>query len=270
MAMEMATAKGQGPKHIPMAETATGKTAPIRILMYHHVARFPKPRQQRRLYCHVDQFARQMAYLARSSINVISMDRALDAITGRSPLPGPSIVLTFDDGFQNFHDFAWPILRTHDFPATIFPVTRLLGGRAEFLTHPPLCSDRLMDAATLRQLASEGVDIGGHTATHPSLTKLAHHKRDAEISDAKKELEDILGKQIRHFAYPRGHYDADACVRVAAAGFVSALTTADARADKAPNAFEIPRIGISARDGALRYYMKLHWRYNWYSPQSAL
>src|SRR5699024_8044627 len=159
-------------------------------------------------------------------------------------------MLTFGDGFQNFHDFAWPILRTPEFPATIFPVTLLLGCRAEFLTHQPLCTDRLMDAATLRQLASEGVDSGGHTDTHPSLTKFAQHQRDAEISDAKKELEDIIGKQIRHFAYPRGHYDADARVRVAAAGFASAFTTADARADKAPNAFEIPRIGISARDSA--------------------
>lgn len=230
--------------------------------MYHHVARFGRPTRQRRMYCHVDQFARQMAWLDRSPLDVISMDRALEAIEGRSPLTRPSVALTFDDGFQDFHDFAWPILRKYGFPATVFAVSDRLGVRADFLSFPQICSDWLMDAATLRRLADEGLDIGGHTATHPRLNELPAARRDAEIGDAKKRLEDVLGREIRHFAYPYGNYDADARDRVAAAGFASAVTIVDGRADRSVNPFEIPRVGISFRDGPIRYWHKLRLRYN--------
>lgn len=249
-----------------MAETAKTPTTSIRILMYHHVGRFPRPSKQRGLYCHIDQFTRQMGYLARTGLPVISMDRALEALSGRQPLAQPGIVLTFDDGFQNFGDFAWPVLKAHGFPATLYAISDLLGGRAEFLTHPAICSDQLMSGATLRALADDGLDVGGHTATHPSLSTLPHDKRDDEISGAKRRLEDILGREVRHFAYPRGDYDSDARDRVAAAGFASAVTTKRARADKAPNVFEIPRIGISFKDGLLRYRLKARWRYNRVDP----
>src|SRR5690625_4434946 len=101
-----------------MQMTITPLPAPVRprkallILMYHHIGPFPDVTRQHHVYCDVNQFAAQMAYLDRSSLSVISMDRAIESLTGRAPLERRSVVLTFDDGFQNFHDFAWPILKS--------------------------------------------------------------------------------------------------------------------------------------------------------------
>jgi peptidoglycan/xylan/chitin deacetylase (PgdA/CDA1 family) len=230
--------------------------------MYHHVGRFPWPRHQRTVHCHVDRFARQMAWLAQSALSVISMDRALEAIEGRAPLSKPSIVLTFDDGFQDFYDYAWPILKSHNFPATVFAISDRLGMKQDWPDLPLYGSRQLMDAATLRLLANEGLDIGGHTATHPRLHELEPKARDAEIRAAKKRLEDTLSREVRHFAYPFGDYDNDARERVAAAGFYSAVTTVRRRADLTVNAFEIPRICISNRDGWIRFLYKASRRYN--------
>lgn len=245
-----------------MNPPASSRAAPLRILMYHHVARIPRPKCQRGVFCHVDRFGRQMAYLARSSLSVISMDRALEAINGQSPLTKPSIVLTFDDGFQDFHDFAWPILKSHGLPATVYAVSSRLGIQQDWPDIPLYGSGQLMDAATLRSLAEDGLDIGGHTATHPHLSQLASDQRTMEIRDSKKQLEDTLGREVCHFAYPYGDYDSATRDQVANAGFLSAVTTTKKRADRAVNAFEIPRVGISYRDGPLRYFRKVHWRYN--------
>lgn len=241
--------------------TGETRSAPIRVLLYHHVGRFERPRRQFGLYCHADTFARQMAYLARSPLRVVSLNRAVAAIRGDAPLHEASVVLTFDDGFQDFADHAWPVLKKHAFPATVFAVSGRVGKRAEWLTGPSVGNDRLMTAATLRSLAADGLDVGAHTATHPRLSALAPAQRDVEIGDARHRLEDTLGRPVRHFAYPYGDYDADARERVAAAGFVSGLTCIRDRAERAANLYEIPREGISYKDGALRYAYKARWRH---------
>lgn len=244
-----------------MSVAAAGRPAPVRVLLYHHVGRFSRPSRQLGLYCHADAFARQMAYLARSPLAVVSLDRAIAAIAGRSPLTEPAVVLTFDDGFQDFEQHAWPVLRTHGFPATVFAVSDRLGASADWLTSPSAGNDRLMSATTLRTLADDGLDVGAHAATHPRLSRLDPRQRDTEIADARKRLQDVLGQPVDHFAYPYGDYDADVRERVAAAGFTSALTCIRDRAERAADMFEIPREGISFKDGALRYAYKTRWRH---------
>ena len=91
---------------------------------------------------------------------------------------------------------------------------------------------------------------------------MAPAERDAEIAAARHRLQDALGRPVAHFAYPYGDYDADVRERVAAAGFTSALTCIRDRAERATNLFEIPREGISYRDGPLRYAYKTRWRHN--------
>src|SRR5699024_8362612 len=139
-------------------QTAVNKgSAPIRILMYHHIGPFPKPApHQYSLYCHVDRFARQMALLARAQVEVISLDTALRVMQGQARLDKPAVVLSFDDGFQDFYDHAWPILKSHGFPAINYVISQRLGQDIDWDDFAALPgSERLMSAATLRTLATE-------------------------------------------------------------------------------------------------------------------
>lgn len=232
----------------------------IRVLLYHHVGVHARPTRRLGLYCEVDRFRRQMAALARSNIAVISLSEAMAAIAGGASRPGRAVVLTFDDAFCDFHEHAWPILREHDLPATVFAVSERVGQTADWIEQS-VADNRLMAGPELRELAAAGIEIGAHSATHPRLSRVAPAERDREIAGARQSLEDLLGRAVTHFAYPYGDYDADVRERVEAAGYAGALTCIRDRAERAANRYEIPREGMSYKDGALRFAYKTRWRH---------
>lgn len=69
-----------------------------------------------------DQFRRQLELLAHHG-NVVSLDRVIDALDGREPLPPNPVLVTFDDGYRSCHDTALPILKAVGVPATFFIAT---------------------------------------------------------------------------------------------------------------------------------------------------
>ncbi len=94
-------------------------------------------------------------------------------------------------------------------------------------------------------LASNGVEIGGHTVTHPILTRLGNDAARQEIVEGKLHLEHITGQPVRLFAYPNGKsgmdFD-DRHVQMAKeAGFVAGFTTAIGAATSKHEQFQIPR-----------------------------
>lgn len=94
-------------------------------------------------------------------------------------------------------------------------------------------------------LSRSGIEIGGHTITHPILTKLDDDAARHEIVENKRVLEEIVGQPLRLFAYPNGKIGMDFDQRhvkmVQAAGYVAAFTTAYGVATKDDPAFQIPR-----------------------------
>lgn len=231
---------------------------PLRLLMYHHVGPFTPASEQKSVYCHVNRFARQMRYLAHAPLDVISMERVWQALSGQVRLRRASVVLTFDDAFQDFHDYAWPILKAWGLPAIVYAVAERLGQADDWSRLPAVPgSESTMTARTLRSLAREELmEIGGHTATHPFLSSLSAVEQEREIAGARDQLASILGQDIRHFAYPYGDFDQAARDRVQAAGYVSAVTTQRGRAEQVADPWQIPRIGVSFKNSIWRYIHK--------------
>ena len=81
----------------------------LRVLTYHRVDE-PEP------------FARQMEHISRR-YHVVSISRVLSTLDGGPALPPRAVLLTFDDAYTSFARVAWPILRAHGFPATVFVPT---------------------------------------------------------------------------------------------------------------------------------------------------
>src|SRR5690242_15103977 len=65
-------------------------------------------------------FERRMDFLAKRSFNVISLDRAIDGLAGRSSLPDDAVVITIDDGWYSTFAKMLPVLKQHGMPATIY------------------------------------------------------------------------------------------------------------------------------------------------------
>ncbi len=127
--------------------------------------------------------------------------------------PLPRIVTTsWDDG--DVRDFrVAEMLRARNLPATFYvPITGHHGshglGRSELIT-----------------LRDEGFEIGGHGFSHRILPQCSRKVVVQEVEVCKQSLEDILGSEVRMFAYPRGRHSNVAVRSVKQAGYVGARTT---------------------------------------------
>ncbi|MBK6469218.1 MAG: polysaccharide deacetylase family protein [Betaproteobacteria bacterium] len=150
------------------------------------------------------RFEEQMAYLAGNGYHVVRLTDLQAFLAGERALPAKSVVITFDDGYESAYRHAFPVLKKHNFPATLFAFSDFIGA-PDSLTWPQF-----------EEMARSGlVDLQAHSKTHRNL---AERKPD-ESEDAYRKLVDIelrtprtvlearlapLGIQVRHFAYPYG------------------------------------------------------------------
>jgi peptidoglycan/xylan/chitin deacetylase (PgdA/CDA1 family) len=227
------------------------------ILMYHQIGPYPRPDAHRALFCHIDRFRDQLRYFKWAGIQVLSLEEATRCLFEGAPMPKRSVVITVDDGYDDFREHAWPALQEHGFPATVYLVSSLVGKKAAWLTDWPVQAP-LMDAASIRQLRREGCGFGSHAATHPRLSQLVPDAMRAEVFDSKAALEDLLGEAVPDFCYPYGDYNERTRDLVAEAGYRSATTCIRGAANFSHNPFELTRKAISYGDNLIGLAWKLH------------
>lgn len=167
------------------------------------------------------QFRRQMEFLAAENYctptaSEVAADPA--AFIGRR-----TAVITFDDGYVD-NLAACDLLQQYRMRATWFVVSGLIGRQPEWLP-PGQNVPRLLTAPDLRDFVKNGMEIGSHTVHHRRLTRCSETDLRQEIIDSKSALEDILGAEVRSFAYPFGDYDARCREAVRSAGYICAYTT---------------------------------------------
>jgi peptidoglycan/xylan/chitin deacetylase (PgdA/CDA1 family) len=236
----------------------------LSILMYHQIGPYPSPTAHRALFCHIRSFRRQLFFLRHAGYRVLSLAQAHEALFGGGALPPKGVVLTVDDGYQDFCEHAWPALQEYGFPATVFLVSSQIGRTAQWISGTEGGFDsqpRLMDAATIRRLHREGVNFGSHALTHPRLSTLGPAQMRAEIFDSKAALQDLLGAEVPDFCYPYGDYNERARDLVQEAGYRSGLTCIRGAANYAANPYEIPRKAISYGDNLIGYAWKLNFKH---------
>ncbi|MER8463525.1 trifunctional glycosyltransferase/class I SAM-dependent methyltransferase/polysaccharide deacetylase [Mesorhizobium sp. M1396] len=172
----------------------------IPVLMYHGVAD-EGPDALARFRLTPAAFASQMAWLRANGFHAIGSEQLEQFIANRQPFVGRPVVITFDDGFQNFADHAWPILRANDLTAQVFLVTDLVGESAKWDADigPPT---RLMDAGTVRRLSAEGAFFGSHLATHRAIDGLSSCDLAAELLRSRMFIERWTGRPTTAFAAP--------------------------------------------------------------------
>lgn len=146
-------------------------------------------------------FRRQMEWLAASAVDVVP----LGEIVAHSDRDN-AVAITFDDAFANFQSEAWPILRDHGLPATLFVVTDRVGERNDWTAPgiPAVPSLPLLDWDALGRLAEAGVTMASHSCSHPDLTTLVPDALTDELERSADTLGARLGQRPDAFAYPYG------------------------------------------------------------------
>lgn len=208
--------------------------------------------------CSPDRFAAQLDYLHHHNYAVIPLRQLVRSLREGTVLPRKAVVITLDDGSSCTFERAMPILGKHQFPATVFMISGLVNRSNDWLRGAGFPQRRMLSSAELRTLEAEGFDVGGHTVTHPWLTRIRLDEARAEIRDSKAKLEDVLGRQVDHFAYPYGDYTDAVKEAVVEAGYSAACSTRWGKRHAAADLFALRRVEITGKDSLLQFALKLH------------
>ena len=174
------------------------------ILTYHSISAGSSP-----LHTTPSVFAAQMEWL-RARARVMPIEEVVSALLERRPLPPRSVVLTFDDGFEDFHSNAAPLLLRLGFAATVFLPVDFCGRSSAWPGQPAWVQTKpLMSWAQIHELASRGIQFGSHSRTHPDLTTLSPEKLEAELVESAQEIKIRAGSVARFFCYPYGQWNAN-------------------------------------------------------------
>ncbi len=153
-------------------------------------------------------FRDQMQFLADSGYQAIALRKLISLLDEGALIDPKTVVLTFDDGFQNFLTDAFPMLSMHNFNATVFLVTGRCDMYNDWPGNPPeLPRKSLLSWGNVRELDGAGIEFGSHTRSHPDLLRLNSSDIEAEIRQSRSDIEDNLGREAATFAYPYGAVD---------------------------------------------------------------
>jgi len=132
--------------------------------------------------------------------DVISLDDALDRLDAGDT--SPCVVLTFDDGFEDVYQNAWPLLRDRRLPFTIYLASAFVGETMRWEGSTAAgAPGRGLSWEQLAEMVESGLcTVGNHTHWHAR----PHEITPAELDECSRAIEDHLGVAPRHFTYPWG------------------------------------------------------------------
>ncbi len=185
----------------------------VPILMYHYIEMPSATTTLKGLYLDPKIFEAQLNTLLKQNYQTYFMSELVQNINSRTSLTNKKIILTFDDGYEDFYSQVFPLLKKYNYKATLYVIINKLGTTG-YLTREQI-----------KILAASGlVEIGSHTFNHPDLRGLKSKDAKFEISASKKILEQISGQPVTSFAYPFGYYRNDFFAVVSSAGYTNAVS----------------------------------------------
>jgi len=217
---------------------------PVPILLYHTVA-YDVPDKISPFNVQPRHFTDQLDVIVDSGRTVLTVSQFVDAVAGRGDLPARPLVITFDDGYADFAETALPALVARRLPSTLYVTTGMLRGGQRRI--PKVAGPAKMLAwDQLAEMEEHGVEIGGHSHTHPELDLMRPDREQAEIRLCKELLEDELRHPITTFAYPFGLSRRAVRTAVRDAGYVSACSVKNAFSSRTDNVFALARLTVFA------------------------
>ena len=214
------------------------RTLRVPILMYHYLSTPPADADiyRRDLSVSPALFAAHLDRLQAEGYTAVSLYTVIDALQRGAPLPTKPVVITFDDGYRDNYENAFPLLRERGMPATIFVVTDFIDEqRPSYLTWE-----------MAREMLHAGISIESHGRNHFSLSG---QDDDYLVWQALGSLETIeyeLGVRPRFISYPAGEYDQRTIDIFQSANYWAGATTEQGATLNSTQPFELPRIRVRA------------------------
>jgi|SRR5579872_4620172 len=211
-------------------------------------------------------FSEQMQFLKKQGYRSCCLDVALDHLKNDASADEQLVVITFDDGYADFYQYAFPVLQQHGLNATMFLPTAYVGD-----AHLQFKDKDCLTWPQVRELSRHGIFFGSHTVTHPWLVEMNVDQIDDELATSKKTIEDQLGSQVESFAYPYAFPQTDTEFKktlkdsLLRAGYRNGVCTVVGRADSDSEPLFLERLPANSDDDPTLFAAKLVGAYDWIS-----
>lgn len=214
------------------AEAAGTKEIPV--LLYHRVGYTAGG-----LTISPERFENDLTQLVNSGYQAISLGQFENYLLNkRMDIPEKPVLITFDDGYLDNYENAYPILRRHSMTAAFFIITGMLRSNM----------DR-MSPEHIKEMAEAGMSFGSHTVSHRLLAELTAEEVQAELAESKTALESMIGMTVDAIAYPGGSYNSNILKIVQTNGYIAGFTVANGTCSKSSRLLELRRIPVFGYDG---------------------
>lgn len=214
----------------------------IPILRYHTVCEVPvgpiAPFAVR-----PDDLARHLDLVVEGGHTALSMAQLVDRYDAGTPVEPGTVVVTFDDGFEDTLLVAAPLLAERGVRATVYVTAGFLAGG---LPAPYRVPGRMLEWQSLVDLEAAGIEVGSHTYSHRALDLLPREEARSEIAVSKGLLESAIGHPVASFAYPGGHASRWLEEQVRRCGFRSAAGVRNVLSHPHDNRWRMARLTVGA------------------------
>ena len=255
----------------PFLRLAPEREPSIPILMYHSISDEDESNTQAyyRTKTSPAVFAAHMNYLRESGYRTCSPAQAMQQLPSQTA--DKLVVITFDDGYRDFNQHAFPLLNQYGFSATIFLPTAYIGENPI-----PFKGKDCLTWAEVRELNQWGILFGSHTVNHPQLHELSVHSINDEVVNSKNTIEEKLGCAVDSFAYPYAFPQADTDFTrmlrdlLRQAGYQSGVCTIVGRVNRKSEPLFLERLPINSCDDHALFRAKLDGAYDWIAKPQRL
>jgi peptidoglycan/xylan/chitin deacetylase (PgdA/CDA1 family) len=209
-------------------------------------------------------FGEHLRCLSEAQYLSLSVCEAARQIGTVEPNGRKCVVLTFDDGYEDFYTTAFPLLDRYGFTATVFLPTAYIGD-----TPRQFKGARCLTWSRVRELRKLGISFGSHTETHPHLEKLTVAEIERELCASRTAIEQALGEAVTSFAYPFAFPEPNRrfvqTMRQALqrADYHEGVTTIIGVADARQDRYFMRRLPMSSQDDRRFFQAKLEGAYDW-------
>lgn len=212
------------------------RTVQVPVLMYHYLSEVPIDADiyRRDLSVTPDLFAAHLDRIAAEGYTVIRLyDLAAYLLQG-TPLPPKAVVITFDDGYRDNYENAFPLLHERNMTATFFVVMEFINReRPEYLTWP-----------MVQEMAAAGMSFEAHGVDHTSLRGRTRPDLEFQALRSYETLQNAVGLRARFVSYPAGEYDEQTIAAFQDAGYWAGFTTVQGATHRSDDLFRLPRVRV--------------------------
>ena len=227
----------------PTSRLAGECACSIPILMYHRIATNGSAAMEQ-FRVAPDLFANQMATLRRAGYYTVGLGDWVSAMAGYQSLRGRPVILTFDDGYQDFLTAAMPVLRAHSFSATVFLVAERIGRNADWDSRYGQPAPLLL-WEEVRALQEAGIEFGCHSSAHRPMTGMRRPELAEDTVRARAILEEGLRTSVKSLAYPYGAENQFVRDVLEDLGFQAAVTCEPGLSRLGDDPLRLPRVEVT-------------------------